>query len=291
MKVKTVYLMLISTLSFAFVNAIIKYLDGYSEYQLVFFRCFISLIITFIQLSYFNISPWGNKKSVLFLRGLSGTVALFCGFVLIKNVPLGTAVMLNYLSPIFTAFIAVFWLKEKIKPQQWLYLLICIVGIYILKQGELSLTFNMLLLGLAASGLAGLAYNCVRICKQTDHPLVVVLYFPLVGAPMAFLGTIFLSNWVWPSFIHWLIIVLLGILTQIAQITLTKALQNDNAANATVLKYFGVIHAFLIGWVYFGEMVSGVSLLGASIVLVGIVLFSISSKRKATKVVIRNKNS
>lgn len=280
--------MIISTLAFAFVNAIIKYLDGYSEYQLVFFRCFVSLIITILQLRYFKISPWGNNKSILFLRGLAGTIALIFGFVLIKNVPLGTAVMLNYLSPIFTSFIAVFWLKERVKPIQWFFLFICCLGIYILKKEQISLTFDMLILGLGASGLTGLAYNCVKVCKKTDHPLVVVFYFPLVGAPIALLLTFLFSNWVWPSLIHWVIILLLGGLTQLAQITLTKALQNDRAANATVLKYLGVVHAFLIGWLYFGEIVSWLSIVGTLIVLVGIVLFSVFGKFEKKQ--IANKN-
>lgn len=290
MKARTVYLMIISTLAFAFVNAIIKYLDDYSEYQLVFFRSFVSLVITIVQLRYFKISPWGNNKPILFLRGLAGTIALIFGFVLIKNVPLGTAVMLNYLSPIFTSFIAVFWLKEKVKPIQWFFLFVCSLGIYMLKKEQISLTFDMLLLGLGASGLAGLAYNCVKVCKKTDHPLVVIFYFPLVGAPVAFLLTILLSDWVWPSLTHWLIILLLGGLTQLAQITLTKALQNDRAANATVLKYLGVVHAFLIGWLYFGELVSWLSIIGTCIVLLGIVLFSVFGKMKKKSVEIGNKN-
>jgi drug/metabolite transporter (DMT)-like permease len=115
---KTVFLMIISTVAFAIVNSIIKYFEEYSEFQLVFFRCVISLIISVFQLRLLKISPWGNNKPVLILRGFAGVLALIMGFVLIKNVPLGTAIMLNYLSPIFTAFIAVFWLKEKVKPLQ-----------------------------------------------------------------------------------------------------------------------------------------------------------------------------
>jgi drug/metabolite transporter (DMT)-like permease len=271
---KTVFLMIISTVAFAIVNSIIKYFEEYSEFQLVFFRCVISLIISGFQLRLLKISPWGNNKPVLILRGFAGVLALIMGFVLIKNVPLGTAIMLNYLSPIFTAFIAVFWLKEKVKPLQWFYLFICVLGVWILKNGELSLTFNLLLLGLGASSLAGLAYNCVRVCRTTDHPLVVVLYFPLIGTPVALVLTLLFQEWIWPTAFDWMIIVVLGTLTQVAQITLTKALQSDKAANVTVLKYLGVVHAFIIGWLFFGEQISILSGIGTLVVLMGVVLFS-----------------
>lgn len=274
--------MIISTLAFAGVNAIIKYLERFGEFQLVFFRSVVSLVITLIQLKLLKISPWGNNKPILVLRGVAGVIALTMGFVLIKNVPLGTAIMLNYLSPVFTAFIAVFWLKERIKPKQWAYLLLCVVGVLLLKKGDLSLTFQMLLLGLGASALAGLAYNCVRVCKETDHHLVVVLYFPVIGTPVALLLCLFFQDWFWPNFNELLIILALGVLTQIAQITLTKALQFDKAANATVLKYLGVIHAFLIGWFFFGEGISLLSALGVITVLLGIVLFGWKQKVNKT---------
>lgn len=282
MKGKTIFLMIISTLAFAIVNGIIKFLDGYGEFQLVFFRSVVSLAITAVQLRVLKISPWGNNMPVLLLRGVAGVIALIFGFVLIKNVPLGTAIMLNYLSPIFTALIAVYWLKEKIRPIQWLYLLLCVVGVVLLKEGELSLTLEMLLLGLGASSLAGLAYNCVRVCKATDHPLVVVLYFPLVGTPVALGLTLLFQEWIWPSLGDWLIILFLGVFTQVAQITLTKALQGDKAANATVLKYLGVVHAFFIGWFFFGESLTILSALGTGVVLTGIILFGWKGVKKTT---------
>ena len=282
MKSKTVLLMIISTLAFAGVNAIIKYLDRFGEFQLVFFRSIVSLSITIVQLKVLKLSPWGNNKPVLLLRGVAGVSALIMGFVLIKNVPLGTAITLNYLSPIFTAIIATFWLKERIKPTQWLFLLLCVVGVWSLKNGEISLTFEMLLLGLGASSFAGLAYTCVRVCKETDHPLVVVFWFPFVSTPISLVLIFLFQNWYWPSNFEWCIILLLGILTQIAQIALTKALQQDKAANAAILKYLGVVHAFLIGWFFFGEGLNLQSALGVLVVLLGIILFGWSKKRRQT---------
>ncbi len=284
MKGKTILLMIVSTIAFAVVNGIVKYLDGYGEYQLVFFRCIVSLSISFVQLKTLRISIWGNNKPILITRGLAGVVALIMGFALIKNIPLGTAVMLIYLSPIFTALIAVYWLKEKIKTIQWFYLLVCVFGVFILKKGEISLTLEMLLLGLGASSIAGLAYKCVRVCRKTDHPLVVVFYFPLIGAPVSFLLIFLFQEWVWPSAVDWLLILALGSFTQIAQIALTKALQGDTAANAIVLKYLGVIHAFFIGWFFFSETITLLSTAGIIIVLIGIILFSWKTKSKKLKI-------
>tara|TARA_B100000795_G_scaffold4228_1_gene2945 strand:- start:396 stop:1235 length:840 start_codon:yes stop_codon:yes gene_type:complete len=275
---KTIGLMVLSTFAFAIVNMIIKFMDEYSEFQLVFFRSIGSLIITIVHLRLLKINLWGVNKPILFLRGISGVVALLMMFVLIKNVSLGTAVMLQYLSPIFTAIIAVFLLKERISIKQWLYLLLCVFGVLVLKWGSLSLTLQMLLLGLGSASLSGLAYNCVRICKETDHSLVAVFYFPLVGTPVALVLTFVFANWITPSWGDIGLVVVLGVFTQVAQVSMTKALQSDKAASVTVFKYLGVVHAFAIGWLIFGESISMITVLGIGIILTGIILFSKSKK-------------
>ncbi|MBI35056.1 MAG: EamA family transporter [Flavobacteriales bacterium] len=285
MKGKTVLLMIVSTLAFAVVNALVKYLEEYGEFQLVFFRCIVSLLISLIQLKALRISVWGNNKLILITRGFAGVLALIMGFALIKNIPLGTAVMLIYLSPIFTALIAVYWLKERVRSIQWFYLLVCVFGVFVLKKGEISLTFEMLLLGFGASSIAGLAYNCVRVCRKTDHPLVVVFYFPLIGAPVAFVLIFLFQEWIWPTTFDWFLIIALGGFTQIAQIALTKALQGDKAANAMVLKYLGVIHAFFIGWFFFDEGITAISAFGVLIILLGIVLFSWKTQQKKDRII------
>jgi drug/metabolite transporter (DMT)-like permease len=271
---KTIGLMILSTFAFAVVNMIIKFMDEYSGFQLVFFRSAVSLTITVIQLRILKVNIWGINKPILLLRGISGVVALIMMYILIKNISLGTAVMLQYLSPISTALIAVFWLKERISFKQWLYLFLCVVGVGILKWGSMGLSFQMLLLGLGSAGFSGLAYNCIRICKETDHPLVAVLYFPLVGTPVALLLTFLLSDWISPSWNDLGLILVLGLFTQIAQVSMTKALQSDKAANVAVFKYLGVIHAFVIGWLIFGEPISLITIIGIGVILTGIILFS-----------------
>lgn len=280
MNLRTLSLMLVSTFAFAIVNTIIKFMDDYSFSQLVFFRSVSSLIITVVQLRLLKIKPWGVNKPILLLRGVSGVLALLMMFILIKKVPLGMAVMLQYLSPVFTAIIAFFWLKEKVSIKQWVYLLICVIGVFFLKKGELSLTWELLMLGLGAAALSGLAYNCVRICKDTDHPLVCVFYFPFVGTPVALLLTLLNDEWIWPSIQDWGLVVVLGAFTQLAQVSMTKALQTDNAASVTVFKYLGVIHAFVIGWLIFGESIPLSTIISGSVILFGIIMFSTSKKIK-----------
>ena len=82
--------------------------------EAVFFRSLIGTIMIVAVMKAKGVSLWGRKKGLMILRGLSGFVALSLHFYTIEHLPLGTAVMLNYTSPIFVAVFAVLFLKERI---------------------------------------------------------------------------------------------------------------------------------------------------------------------------------
>lgn len=113
--------MILSTLSFAFMNALVKYLIDYSTFQLVFFRSLGSLGITFAVLKYQKIPVWGNQKKLLLYRGLVGVISMILFFWGVHYISIGSAVTLRYVSPIFAGLLAVIFLREVIKPLQWLF--------------------------------------------------------------------------------------------------------------------------------------------------------------------------
>ena len=76
-----------------------------------------------------RIPYFGNNKRVLLLRGLFGTTALMLFFYTIQVLPLASAMVIHYLSPIFTALIAHFFLKERLKLNQIFFFIVSFAGI------------------------------------------------------------------------------------------------------------------------------------------------------------------
>jgi drug/metabolite transporter (DMT)-like permease len=113
--------MIISALAFTLMNLIVKYLSNVSAFQIVFFRSASSLFFTIGFLLKHKIPLLGNNKKLLILRGLTGVISMTFFFMSIKYLPIGTAVTLRYISPIFAAIFAVIVLREYIKPVQWLF--------------------------------------------------------------------------------------------------------------------------------------------------------------------------
>jgi len=99
---------------------------------------------------------------------------------------------------------------------------------------------------------------------------VIVFYFPLVTIPIT--GIYVVTHWIRPTITELLILLLVGISTQIGQIFMTKAFQHDTLAKVVSLRYLGIIYALIYGYVLFGESFSLLSYLGMGLVLIGVFL-------------------
>lgn len=264
------FYMLISTTTFALVNTFVKFLGHIPAHELIFFRSIISLSLCLIAIKQQKLSVFGNNKPWLLVRGFAGVTALTLFFITLQNISMANAVSIQYLSPLFTAIIAIFLLKEKVKNMQWVYFAMAITGVIIIKGFDENLSWFYLGLGVVSSLFAGLAYNAVRKCKDTDKPVQVVLYFPLVATPIMAVWCLY--HWVTPSGWDWLFLAIIGGGTQVAQIYMTKALHSDATHKVTPIKYIGAIYAIGIGYFVFAETLNLFNLVGIFVILAAVLL-------------------
>ncbi len=262
--------MLVATFFFALMNVCVKYVSHIPAVEIILFRSLISLVISLAMIKRIGISPWGNNKKLLFLRGLFGATALTMYFLTLQKLPLASATTIQYLSPIFTVIFAAIFLGEKMLKLQWLFFGMAFAGAAIIRGFDERVTTPYFLLGLGSAIASGIAYNLVRKLKDSDHPLVVVLYFPLVATPIMAVLSYF--QWIQPSGYDWLILLGVGIFTQIAQVNMTKALQSEQLNLVSSLKYLGTIYALSFGYFLFGETYDIATFLGIMLVLLGVVL-------------------
>ncbi len=213
----------------------------------------------------------GYNHKWLLIRGFSGATALFLFFLTIKHMPLASATTIQYISPIFTVLLATQMQGEKVRPLQWLFFLLAFVGVFVIKGFDDRISFLYLGIGICSALISGLAYNAIMKCRQTDHPITVVFYFPLIATPITGLACLTIE-WVTPTGIEWFLLIVLGVFTQFAQYYMTKALHADHSSRIMPFKYFGVLYALGIGFLFFGETLPYMSLLGIGLVLIGVIL-------------------
>lgn len=276
--------MLLSSFSFAIVNLIIKILadqhdewpsiQNYPVFELVLFRCIVSFSICFAIIKYRKIPFFGVNKPWLIVRGFAGSIGLTLFFFTLTNIPLALATIIQYVSPIFTIIFAIFLNNQKVKPIQWFYFLIALAGIMVIameKEGGSGTNTVWVFVGLISAVFSGIAYNAIIKCSPTDKPITVVMYFPLVASPIAFILTIW-SDYVIPHGREWLLLLLIGVLTQIAQICMTRAFNADVASRVSPVKYIGSVYALTIGYFIFDETLSLYASFGIILILLGVLL-------------------
>lgn len=262
---KPVFFMLISVMSFALMNGCIKYLNHISAYQLVFFRASGSLLLCMLYLWWFEIPAWGNNKKILIIRGLVGTIGLTLFFMAIKHMPIGSAVTLRYLSPIFAAVLSWLLFKEKIVPLRWLFFIIAFVGVALLKGFDTRITTIGLILILSSAIFSGLVYFIISKIGRSEHPLVVVLYFTIVSTGFGFIFSY--QSWYWPVVKEWFIVAIIGVLGFIGQVFMTKALQIELLSRIAPVKYAEALFTVLVAWIWFGEGFGMISIVGMILII------------------------
>ncbi len=270
--------MLISTLAFFAANVCVKQVAHIPPMETVFFRCSVAAVFCIYGLRRAKASLIGDNHLYLFLRGLFGTIALFFFFTTLQNMPLASAQTIQYVSPIFTAVIAIFVLKEGVLPAQWLFYAIAFSGVILIERFDTRISPFYLTLGLISAFCSGVAYNLVRSLRGKEHPLTVVFHFQLVGAILGAVSLLF--DWKTPTGWDWLYLFLIGVFSQLGQVFLTRALQSERIASVAIINYSGLIYAITVGWIVFGETQDTLALLGMSLVVAGVFLSVLYGRRR-----------
>jgi len=271
----SVWYMLLSALGFALMSACVKEVSalGIPVLEIVAARAIVSGIISYVDIKRKNISMWGHNKPLLIARGMVGAFALMFVYYAVTTLPLAEATVLQYLHPVFTAILALFFLKEIIQRSTIACIAISLLGLFVIIQPNLQVgagvQYPWLSIGAGVLGALGsaVAYIVIKKLTKTDDSSVIIFYFPMIAFPisMIMLG----SDFVVPSLAATGLLILVGIFTQIGQVGLTKALNSADASKATGYAYVQVLFSVLIGWAYFSEVPALTTIIGGTLILVG----------------------
>lgn len=252
--------------------------------QVILVRTLVTLVGTFVLLQRAGVRPrLGRHRRLLVLRGVAGFVALDCLFYAVPRLPLAEATMLQYLNPVLVTILAAAFLGERITRRAALALGLCVLGVVLVTRpaalvgsGSTALDRTAVAVALLGALLSSVAYLTIRVIGPREHPYVVVLYLPLISLPLAAVQT--LRAYVPPTPREWALLLGIGVLTQGAQVALTRALQLEAAGRATTVGYVQIVFAALWGVLFLDEVPSGTTLVGGALLLTGVVLASRASR-------------
>ena len=278
----------LSALFFCLMTVFVKIAGQQLEtIQIVFIRGIITLLFTSVIIKRKKIYLWGANHKLLILRGIIGTVALFFVYESIQRFPLSEATVIQYLYPIFTALLASFIISENVGNQHYFAIILGFLGVYIILDfpfinPESSLNTTNLIIAITGAFLTGFAYVIVRMASNMkESPYVIMFYFPLFTVPMSF--PFAYDLWIYPSIDNWIVLLLVGICTQLGQTFLTFGYKLLPASKAAPTSYIQVPFSVLAGSVIFYENISYNFILGSIVIFFSLYLIINKGKESEQK--------
>jgi len=253
-------------------NGVIVNLVELHPTTITFFRVLIgglTLIIVSILvkgLETFKVNGFFKRLMILGALLAAGWYFLFQAM---KLIPIGAAVLINYLAPVFVAVLAPSVLDERLEKKIVIAIVLSILGVFLIScqglgSGELSI------LGIIFGLLAATSYGgFVIYSKQTLAKLsyyTVAMYSYLVSALILSPSLLLIKS---PLSLNSLILLfLMGVLNTGVAVTLyLKGLRSLKAQEAATITYLEPLSAIIFGYFMLGQEISIGIILGGALIL------------------------
>jgi S-adenosylmethionine uptake transporter len=273
--------MLFASFMFAVMGVCVKLASAeFSTSELVMYRGVVGVITlgTIIRLSgeTFRTSMPGAHL----WRGVIGVISLWLWYYSISQLPLATAMTLNYMSPIWIAlwlFALGWWhAKGQVKWPLMVAIGLSFVGVTLLLRPAFHANqLTPALIALSSSMITAMAYMQVRKLGLAGEPENrVVFYFTVMNLLAGLVGVLLgggADGPVWhpiTSARSGALLLAIGVCATSAQIAMTRAYRLGNTLVVANLQYTGIVFSSLWGVFIFGDVFDWHSWAGIGIILV-----------------------
>ncbi|CEH34654.1 DMT family transporter [Romboutsia lituseburensis] len=267
-RTKGIICIVISAFGFAMMSAFVKLSGDLPTFQKTFFRNLVSCIVAFIMVIKANESFFGKKENrrILTLRATFGTLGIILNFYAIDKLVLSDANMLNKLSPFFVIIFSALFLKEKIKKNQIIAVVIAFLGALFIIKPELNMQVMPALIGVSGAVCAAIAYTCLRVLGGREKGATIVFYFSLFSLIVIF--PFMVISYESMTLIQFTYLMLAGTFATLGQFGITWAYKYAPAKEISIFDYSNIIFSAIISIVLFGVFPDKYSILGYIIIFV-----------------------
>lgn len=276
--------MVFASALFAVMGACVKLASQhYSVAEIVFYRAAIGAVILFAFVRARGASlrtpvPWMHAS-----RGAVGTFSLALWFFATAVLPLGTAMTLNFSSPLFLAAFAVLAALLAGRRTHWglaAAVAVGFVGVVLVLQPSFRTNQTVAAIaGLASGVLSAAAYWHVKELGKLGEPeWRTVFYFSLSGAALGLAGTLVtgFSPHSWRSAA---LLAAVGVTATAAQLAMTRAYGRGRTLLTANLQFSAVVFAAVLGELVFADRIAPIGYAGIAVIVASGVLATFVSAR------------
>ena len=191
---------------------VLPIMDGMAKYlsfeihfiQVVWGRYFFMILISFPLTHFFfkNHLKWPSNIWIQLIRSIFLFLSTIFFFYSISVISLAESLTLMFVSPIIVTFLSVFILKERVKINRWLAVIVGFIGVLIIIRPG----FKEINIASITALLAGVSYAfyiiSTRKLSLTDSPLLTLIFTGLFGSII--ISMIVPFFWTMPNLYQWM---------------------------------------------------------------------------------------
>lgn len=269
---------------------------GVTPEQIVLFRSFSTALIAGLLMLLTNPSSFRVKKSewkFLIAFGVIGVALMQWSYSnAVKNLPVGIALLIEYTAIIIVPIACLILFKEKPAKKLWLGVALVLGGLMVVsKIWDSTLNPIGVIFAFGAAVFLSVYFIMGEKSQQTRDPVSTLFYTMLVSSVF---WMIFSTWWNFDSALltesinlsgnlsgvtapAWILIIWIGIFGSFAPMFFSFiALGHLNATSVGVISTAETVFAFLFAYLWIGEKLDPLQLIGGILVIAGIVVAQVS---------------
>jgi drug/metabolite transporter (DMT)-like permease len=262
-----IFMMACAGLTIALLWAVLRYASDYMHpLYIVFWRSLFGALVLVPWVMRQGTHVMHTKRLPLhFARSITGFTAMIGIFYSVAHIPLAQAMAINYSGPLFATLGAVLIFGEVLKVRRVAALMIGFIGVLMVLQPSVD-SFNW---GMAAAllGAASMAASMllIRSLGQTENNAAIVIYGNTLSLPLALV--LALVFWEWPTVHDWILLVVIGVMSTIAQLFMNRALTVAETSAVIPIDFLRLVFVSILGALLFAQPIDEFMWLGGAIIL------------------------
>ncbi|HEY9239051.1 MAG TPA: DMT family transporter [Burkholderiaceae bacterium] len=265
--------MVLASLLFATMGVCVKLASSeYAPGEIILYRGVIGALLIAMLARMRGVSLKTTVPATHFWRSLTGVIAMFLWFYSLGNLPLATAMTLNYMSSVWMALFllggAAMLGSARVDGRLIGTVLLGFAGVALILRPTIEQ--DQLwhgLIGLLSGMISATAYLQVTALARAGEPEVrIVFYFSLGGALFGLLTTLYtgMHAHTWRGVA---LLLAVGGLATVAQLLMTRAYAAGRTLVIASLQYLGIAFSFGYGVLLFADRMTWMALAGMLLIV------------------------
>jgi drug/metabolite transporter (DMT)-like permease len=266
---KGILLVVLATLAFAMSDVITKQQAMRHPVSVVVaVRYLVNLgLLTLVLGPRLGAGLWRTDRwRLVFVRGLCLALASLTMALALRLMPVGEAVAIIYLSPFAVMLLAIPLLGERVSAAGWIGAAVGFLGVLLIVRPGGGLAPLGVAFALINAGLATAYHLLTRYLSRTESTVAMLYHAALVGAVLFSVMALGSRDALAVGWSDLAMMALLGALQTLGHFLFTAAYRDAPASLLAPVQYLHLFWAGGLGWLAFGHLPDGWSLIGMALV-------------------------